>query len=543
MAGQDGSVTGPDFRSLRGRSVKLCMPGVRDQCRGVIAGFAARAARADRLAAPAADAAAAFLDRARTVRDLIERRCERWDLVPDLAEDIGSARWFRGLGTMVGLGVFALSFWPNLTQVEAATGLPSDPTMRDQFRSQMIMPLALGGDSGTRMAPGENVVPLAHAPERPRIALVATLAQGDSFGRMLQRAGVGPSEAAGVTDLVAGVMPLGGISPGTRVDITLGRRQGVGQPRSLEKLDFRARFDLELAVRRENGALMLTRRPIAVDDTPLRVTGTVGSSLYRSARAAGAPAEAIQQYLQALDSRLDSDAAIAPGDSFDMIVSYRRSAIGEKQVGGLLFAGLSRDGKSRVELLRWGGQGQFMEAAGTAARVQGMVSPVSGRLTSGYGMRRHPILGYLRMHAGIDFAAAWGTPIYAVSDGIVSYAGRHGGHGNYVRLDHGGGIATGYAHMSRIAVPAGYRVRAGQVIGHVGSTGLSTGPHLHYELYRNGKTVNPQSVRFTMTSGIDKNEQAAFKSRLAALKAVAPGKALQPVAIRKQVGSGGTGKP
>jgi murein DD-endopeptidase MepM/ murein hydrolase activator NlpD len=148
-------------------------------------------------------------------------------------------------------------------------------------------------------------------------------------------------------------------------------------------------------------------------------------------------------------------------------------------------------------------------------------------------MRRHPILGYVRMHAGVDFGAPFGSPIFAVSDGIVSFAGRHGGHGNYVRLEHGGGLGTGYGHMSRIAVSPGMKVQAGQVIGYVGSSGLSTGPHLHYEVYENGRTVNPLGVHFafhTAGVGIDKGELAAVKGKIAQLKGVAPGAALQKFA-------------
>jgi murein DD-endopeptidase MepM/ murein hydrolase activator NlpD len=139
-------------------------------------------------------------------------------------------------------------------------------------------------------------------------------------------------------------------------------------------------------------------------------------------------------------------------------------------------------------------------------------------------MRRHPILGYVRMHAGVDFAAAWGSPIYAVTDGRVEYAGWHGGHGNYVKLDHGGGIATGYGHMSRIAVAPGMAVRRGQIIGYVGSTGLSTGAHLHYEVYRGGQTVDPMSVRMVQRQqAVDPKQAAAFKARLEALLSVKPG--------------------
>ena len=125
-------------------------------------------------------------------------------------------------------------------------------------------------------------------------------------------------------------------------------------------------------------------------------------------------------------------------------------------------------------------------------------------------MRRHPILGYRRMHRGHRFPARHGTPIYAVTDGTVTFAGRHGGYGNFVRIQHGGGLATGYAHMSRIAVRSGQQVRRGQVIGYVGSTGLSTGPHLHYEMYRNGQTVDPASVRFVTRAQLSGSELAEF---------------------------------
>ena len=176
-------------------------------------------------------------------------------------------------------------------------------------------------------------------------------------------------------------------------------------------------------------------------------------------------------------------------------------------------------------MLKWtsSGRTEWFEASGVGERRGVLAAPVAGRMSSGYGRRRHPILGYTRMHAGIDFAARYGSPIYAVTDGVVTYAGRHGGHGNYVRIQHGGGLATGYAHMSRIAADRGQRVRRGQVIGYVGSTGLSTGPHLHYELYRNGATVNPLSVKFTTTSQLAGRELAAFRAKLAAYKGLAVG--------------------
>ena len=473
----------------------------------------------------------AFADRAIALRDRIDQALARVDFAPDLAQNIGSFRWFRGVTTLFGLSAVALMAWPSWGSLEAAPPMQIDASARDEFRSQMIMPLGLGADSGRRMAATSAVVPLQSAPERPRIDLVATLAQGDSFTRMLQRAGVSSDEARELSVLVGGTMPLDEIRPGTKVDIVLGRRPSAGAARPLETMAFRARFDLELGIERRNGLLTVDPRPIAVDTTPLRIRGAVGSSLYRSARAAGAPASAVQKYLRTLGEYVDLDRGIRSGDEFDLIVSYKRAATGETEAGDLLYAGVIRDGEPKTQLMRWGKEGRFFEASGVGEMRSGLVAPVPGRIGSGYGMRKHPILGYRRMHRGLDFKASYGTPIHAVTDGTVRMAGRNGGHGNYVKLDHGSGLATGYSHMSRIAVNNGQRVRRGQVIGYVGSTGLSTGPHLHYEMYRNGQTVDPRSVKFVTRAELTGAELRAFRGQLADLLKVEPGQALAPMTV------------
>ncbi len=460
-------------------------------------------------------------------RQGIERWCGRVELAPDLAQNIGSVRWLRGLGTMVALGAVALAFWPDLSALEAATSMPRDDRVRDEFRSQMIMPLALGADSGRRMGATALVTELPNAPERPTLELASTLGQGDGLGAMLARAGVGPADTDRAVRLIASAVATSEIAPGTRFDITLGRRPAPEQPRALRAIDFRARFDLDLSVVRTDGGLAVVRHPIRVDETPLRIRGKVGSSLYRAARGSGAPIAAIQDYLRAIDKHLSLESDVRADDEFDFIVAYKRSAKGERQVGELLYAGLERGGKPKLQLVRWGKNGEMFEASGvgrTTSRAPGQ--PVAGRITSSFGMRRHPILGYKRMHSGVDYGARYGTPIYAVADGRVSFAGRHGGHGNYVRLEHGGGIGTGYGHMSRIAVRSGASVRAGQVIGYVGSTGLSTGPHLHWEAYRGNRKVNPLSIRFVSQPQIDGKELASFKHRLAQLTQIEPGAAL-----------------
>ncbi len=472
----------------------------------------------------------------------------RWfdglDLAPDLAEDIGSRRWFRGLGTMVGLGALALAFWPDLTPLEARPAMPQDDEVRSELRSQMILPLALGADSGRRMGPTAQVIPLKSAPERPQIQLVVTLAPGDSFVTMLRRAGVSAGDIDRASALVGQAVALGEIAPGTQMDVLLGRRPAPGQPRPLDSLAFRARFDLELELTRPgvgetaedgtpiipNGPLALKRNIIRVDETPLRVRGTVGSSLYRSMRQAGVPASAVQEYLKALDAQVDMEREVRASDEFDIIVSYRRAATGERQAGKLLYAGVDRAGKPRTQLMRWGKDDRFYEASGVGEQRRGLLAPVPGAVTSGFGMRRHPILGYRRMHAGMDFKARYGTPIVAVSDGRVSSAGRAGGCGIAVRLAHGGDLSTRYCHMSAMAVRPGQQVRRGQVIGYVGSSGLSTGPHLHYEMYRGGRVINPSSVAFVSRAELNGTELIDFRRQLLRLKEIEVGKALEDLA-------------
>ena len=460
------------------------------------------------------------------------------DWVPDLAEDVGSRRWLRGLATLAALVLMALAFWPGF-ELTAAPAMPVDAAARMQFRSQRIMPLALGSPKA-RLAYGPAVAPLSSAPERPRVQLTAVVVQGDSFMRLLERAGVSSTDAAVAAQTVATRVPLEKIAPGSRVELVLGPRPAPGEPRALESLAVRAGFDTDLSLARSGAGFALALRTIPVDSTPLRIRGLVGPSLYRSARAAGVPMPVVQQYLQALDAHLSLEGDVLPGDSFDIIVASKRSASGEVQLGQVVYAGLDRGSASVAELMRWGRDNAFLSADALTRPVatlqaSGLLMPVSGRITSTFGMRFHPILGYSRMHAGVDIGAGWGAPIHASADGVVAFAGVHGGHGNYVRLDHGGGLGTGYGHMSSIAVWPGERIRQGQVIGYVGSTGLSTGPHLHYEMYEGGRTVNPLGSHFAMASNVtqqvDPAQVAAFRAKLAQLKKIRPGAGAVNVAL------------
>ncbi len=488
----------------------------------------------------AARAAVAFADKTPSPEPTVpflslRERFSDIDWAPDLGQDIGSITWFRGLATMTGLVAISLFFWPGFEPIAAAPATYMSDANIDEFKSQSIAPLAFGADTGRKMRATDAVLALKESPERPSLNLSAVMGRGDSFTRVLQRSGVGGGEASNIADMLSGVMALSEIKPGTRLDIVLGRRAARKEARPLDNLAFRARFDLNVEIARVDDQLQLKRMPIVVDETPLRIRGKVGSSLYRSARAAGAPPKAIQAYLRAIGTKMSVSQDIRATDEYDIIVDYKRAETGETETGELLYAGLQRGDKDKAQLLRWTSEGrdQWYEASGVGESRGEMALPVNGSISSNYGMRRHPILGYRRMHSGIDFKASYGAPIYAASDGVVTYAGRKGGNGKFVQIRHGGNLATGYSHMSRIAVSSGTRVRSGQVIGYVGSTGLSTGPHLHYTLYRGGSTINPLSVRFTTRAQLSGRELREFRGKLDRLKRIEPGVALRVLAPAK----------
>lgn len=450
------------------------------------------------------------------------------DWAPDLGAQIGSQAWWRGAFTCTGL--IAATCWlsPGFDRpIIGSTPAPLAGAAWESARAQAIAPLALGATSGQRVAATDLVVRLTETPERPIIELAATLGSNDNFKSALVRSGVGSDEAARIVQMLSGTVALGSIKPGTQIDLTLGRRPSRDVPRPLEAMRFRARFDLNVAVARQGGALVVTPEPIAIDNTPLRIRGVVGQSLYRSARAAGAPAKAVEAYIRALASRISIARDVGASNVFDMAITQARAATGEVQLGDLLYAGLERGGK-KVQLVRWGENretgkgGEWYEASGVGERKGVMQMPVAGRMTSTYGMRFHPIAHMMRMHKGIDIGAPYGAPIRAAMDGVVAMAGRAGGYGNFVKLRHNSGLATGYGHMSRIAVRPGTRVARGQVIGYVGSTGMSTGPHLHYEVWRNGAAINPKAMSFTEVAQLSGQALRAFKARVATLLAVKP---------------------
>ncbi|WNO54275.1 M23 family metallopeptidase [Stakelama saccharophila] len=486
---------------------------------GLDLGGSTNAPSLDRVRAP---------DRPLGMADRLRQRFPDFDLVPDLGSRIGSGEWFRGVATCAALCAVTLAFAPDIGQpIYAASAAPLSGTDWKAARSQSIAPLALGATTGSHMGATDAVRPLADTPERPIIELTALLGSGDRFAKVLRRTGVAEAEADRAAQLVSDAVGLKDLKSGTRLDVTLGRRPARAQPRPLEKLSFRARFDLALEVLRSDGGLRLKRIPIAIDHTPLRIRGRVGASLYRSARAAGAPAKAVEAFIKSIAAKV-SMSRIGADDEFDLVIEQARAETGEVQLGKLLYAGLAH-GKDDIELARWDDHGRtrWFDADGSS-RIEGeMLMPVHGRITSPFGVRTHPILHYKRMHTGLDIAAAYGTPIRAADAGKIVFAGRNGGYGNFVKIRHGHGIATEYGHMSKIAVRSGRHVDRGDVIGYVGSTGLSTGPHLHYEIRRNDRPVNPKSFSYASVDRLHGSDLRTFKARLADYKALPVGGATE----------------
>jgi len=452
------------------------------------------------------------------------RRRKGWrdiDLVVDLGEEPLSKRWWRGVATLSALCATVAVLAPAPFEP-----LPSSRPDRigqaeaDQLREIAIGPLSSGSRIGGRMAETSLVEPLTQAPDRPAIDLFARLGSGDSLAKMLTRSGVSYAEAGEAARLIASAAPRG-VAPGTSVSIRLGRRSPSGI-RPVERIALRAGLDLDLAVTGGPSGLTISTSRIAVDSTPLRVRGRVGDGLYWALRASGVSPRTAGEYLRALGSQVDVGSELGPNDRFDLIIANRRAATGESQEGPLLYAAIDRLAASDIRLMKWtvGGRADWMDVNGAGRRVASTIWPVAARITSGFGMRYHPILHFGRMHKGIDFGAHYGQPIVATADGQVMRAGWAGGYGRQVRLAHGGGMGTSYNHMSRIIVEPGSLVRQGQVIGYVGSSGLSTGPHLHYEVYRNGVAVNPMGVKFGSQAIVQGPELERFKARLAQLMKV-----------------------
>jgi murein DD-endopeptidase MepM/ murein hydrolase activator NlpD len=346
--------------------------------------------------------------------------------------------------------------------------------------------------------------------------------RGDTLAALLYRAGVGPEDARSAISVLKKHYDPRRIKAGQKISITTEHKAEDDKGGRL--LGFSLAIDRlrELSVARNlKGDLEVFER----QETPQRVVqaarGTIESSLYAAADRASVPIPAIVALIRAFSWDVDFQRDIQPGNRFEVMYENFVDKAGESvDSGDVIYAALTL-GKRKHTLYRYtkknGTSGYYTET-GENARKALLRTPVDGaRLSSGFGRRRHPILGYSRMHRGVDFAAPRGTPIYAAGDGVVKFAGRKGGYGKYVRIHHNGTYSTAYAHMSRIAkgLRPGKRVKQGQKIGYVGSTGRSTGPHLHYEILKKGQQINPLKVKMLSSPRLAGQELKRFQAHVA----------------------------
>ncbi|MBV9570100.1 MAG: M23 family metallopeptidase [Alphaproteobacteria bacterium] len=232
-----------------------------------------------------------------------------------------------------------------------------------------------------------------------------------------------------------------------------------------------------------------------------RAGAQIDSSLYLAAMQAGIPADIVVKMIHMFSYEVDFQRDLKSGDSFEVLYNYYYTPDGQPaKEGDVQYAALNFGGR-HVSLYRYRPKGdvpEYFDSRGQSARSMLMKTPVDGaRITSGFGMRFHPVLGYSRMHKGVDFGVPIGTPVMAAGAGVIQQEGRLGGYGNFISVNHQNGYSTAYGHLSRFApgIHVGSRVRQGQVIAYSGNSGMSTGPHLHYEIRIRDAQVNPAAVK------------------------------------------------
>jgi len=354
-------------------------------------------------------------------------------------------------------------------------------------------------------APGDNAeIPPTHIPLR--------IGRGDTLAGLLTGAGVSRAETqAAVTALGERFNPRL-IKKSHRLAVTFqppaagtpdARRPGLGR---FLGLTVEPDYDTAIVVERDpKGGFTASKFEKTLQRSPARAEGVIDSSLYVSGRKAGIPNRVLVELIRAYSWDVDFQRDIRAGDGFQVMYERIYDDHGNHvHSGNIQFAALTLSGK-RHAIYRHttrDGFSDYFDEKGRSARKALMRTPIDGaRLSSGFGKRRHPILGYNKMHRGVDFAAPRGTPIYAAGNGVIVKAGRNGAYGNYIRIRHNATYSTAYAHMKSLArgMGRGKRVAQGQIIGYVGTTGRSTGPHLHYEILAGGKRTNPMRVK--MPSG------------------------------------------
>lgn len=354
---------------------------------------------------------------------------------------------------------------------------------------------------------------------------VKVVREGQRLSSVLSEAGATPWQIREMIEAMKAVMPEKAVVPGQEVHIAL--QPSLTQNR-LEPVRFSV-FDEGHAhkvtvTRNASGEFTASASPVdeaavvrlAMSDSGAPQSSSLYASLYHASLAESIPAETIQQIMRIHAYETDFRRRLRSGDTCEMFFDLKDEGGTDGPPGELLFTSITTGNETRryYRFRTPDGQVDYYDPQGNNAKKFLNRRPVRGdvRLTSGFGFRRHPLLGETKMHTGIDWSAPPGTPILAAGNGTIEEAGRKGYNGNYVRIRHANGYQTAYSHMSRFAPGAapGVKVRQGQVIGYIGTTGLSSGPHLHFEILVNNQFVNPLSIEVPRERQLSGKDLVAF---------------------------------
>jgi murein DD-endopeptidase MepM/ murein hydrolase activator NlpD len=447
-------------------------------------------------------------------------------LLVDLGHGIGTPRWWLGsLG--LSCAISALLSFGSLTPT-TNPALPLGALKPLPFSTAAAVgPLMTGAQTGWQMPMTHLAQPLKEFPEKPRIELSFKSQAESQVALLLKRASASKSDLKLAEIAIRkSAAPLS-VYQETDAYIVMGQRDTKRVPRPLETLVYRADFDTRVELTRTGDGFAAQIFKIPVVDSPKVQSVRVGASIYASAKRAGVPQRVVASLVSALRYSVDFERDVSARDMMTVVFDRQITEDGLVRTGELQHVSLDLSERDKpVELLRFAPTGErteFFYPDGMSVRALLMKTPVDGaRQTSGFGFRLHPILGYSRLHQGADFAAPSGTPIQAAGVGTVVHAGWHGGHGKTVIVQHQNGLRTLYAHMSAIGVSVGQRVAQGQSIGGVGSTGLSTGPHLHYEIHVGGRAVNPNDAKLPTGRKLQGRDLESFRSLLAKVRSIQP---------------------
>ncbi len=355
--------------------------------------------------------------------------------------------------------------------------------------------------------------------------------RGDTLARILQQAGADPHLARSMVEAARGSFAERDLMAGFVVELTL--EPSLANPDQLEPVRF-AVFDPRgthrLSVERSpagelvasSDPLWANTRPSQQRETERSTTASLYGGLYHAALSQGIEHETILQILRLHAYETDFRRRARVTDELELFFDVREEGRGEEQLGELLYSAIASAGE-RQRFFRFrtsDGVIDYYDAEGNNSRKFLIRQPIRGdeaRLTSGFGVRYHPLLNTRKLHTGVDWAAPIGTPIVAAGSGVIEESGHKGQYGNYIRIRHANGYQTAYAHMSRFApgVAPGVKVRQNQIIGYSGNTGFSTGPHLHYEVLVNNQFVDPLSIQVPRERRLAGRQLAEFqKERL-----------------------------